>query len=757
MTYHIKNRILFVTLLTVWFIPVSCWAQKRMNVSSSSGQPDSTRITQKVDSLLARMSLKQKVGQLIIIGSDHKHLDSLVTKGLVGGTNGMLPGKKNVHQYLKNMQKRALQAPLHIPLLFMGDVIHGYRTTFPVPLAEASAWNPGLVRAVDSVSAVEATAAGMNWTFTPMVDIARDPRWGRMVEGAGEDPYLGSKIAAAAVHGFQKNDLSSPKSMAATAKHFAGYGAVEGGRDYNTVDMSNRRLHQIYLPPFQAAVNAGVAAVMPAFISLNGIPAAENHHLLHDILRKQMGFKGLTVSDYNAIPELIDHDVALNNSQADKEAMKAGMDIDLHSGSYLENLPQLVKSGAVSKARLNEAVRHVLRLKFKLGLFNHPFQYGKHHTNAAEDSMLARHRPFARKVGDQSIVLLRNQNHLLPLSKNLTKLAVIGPLAKDQADLLGPVHALGRPKEAVTAWQGIKEAVSPNTKLMYAKGTGINSADTSGFSNAVSAARQADAVVMFLGESAGMSGEGDSRSKLGLPGNQKALVKKIVQTGKPVVVVLMNGRALTIPWLSKHTEGIVESWFLGTEAGHSIADVLFGNYDPSGKLPVSFPRDVGQIPLYYNHLNTGRPKQVGNKYTSRYIDVANTPLYPFGYGLSYTTFSFSKLHLNTHLLGWDDTLRVSCTVKNTGNRAGTEVAQLYTQDLVASISRPVKELKKIRRVKLKPGESKTITFTLNRHNLRFYGKHMKKHAEPGDFKVFVGKNSVSVKQAWFTLEAGQEK
>jgi beta-glucosidase len=751
MSLKIKHRALFQYFLLTICIPFFIQAQK-ISAQPYNGRPDTTRrINQKVDSVLSLMTLKEKAGQLTIIGAGGKNLDSLVKKGLVGGTNGMLPGKKNVRKYLREMQKMALQSRLGIPLLFMGDVIHGYRTTFPVPVAEACSWNPSLVRATDSVAAVEATAAGMNWTFAPMADIARDPRWGRVVEGAGEDPYLGSVMAAAEVKGFQQGNLSDPHTMAATAKHFAGYGAVEGGRAYNTVDMSERRLHQIYLPPFEAAIDAGVAAVMPAFISLNGIPASENYHLLHDILRKQLGFTGITVSDYDAVPELINHGVARNKRQAVKEAMNAGMDMDLHSGTFLQYLPQLVKSGAVSKRRLNEAVRHVLKLKFKLGLFEHPFQYGRH-TNSFEDTLLARHRPLARKAGDQSIVLLKNNGHVLPLSKKIKKLAIIGPLAKDKKDLLGPVHALGRPQEVVTAFQGIKEAVSSRTKLFYSKGTDITGSDTSGFTGAVSAAKRADAVIMVLGESAGMSGEADSRSKLGLPGNQLNLLKQIVKTGKPVVVILMSGRPLTIPLLQKHVDAILETWLLGTEAGHSIADVLFGDYNPSGKLVISFPRDVGQIPVYYDHLNTGRPFKPDEKYVSRYIDVPNTPLYPFGYGLSYTTFAYSDLHLSAQDLGWNDTLKISCTLTNTGKRAGTEIAQLYIRDLVASISPPVKELKGFQRVKLNPGESKEITFKLSRRDLKFYGIHMNDKAEPGAFKVFVGGSSVSVRQAQFTLE-----
>ncbi|HEX5553240.1 MAG TPA: glycoside hydrolase family 3 N-terminal domain-containing protein [Chitinophagaceae bacterium] len=708
-------------------------------------------IDHRVDSLLAKMSLEEKVGQLSLFGSDKKNLKELIKKGLIGGTNGMLPGRENVSGYLKQLQELALQSRLKIPLFFMGDVIHGYRTTFPVPIAEACAWDPALVRETDSIAAMEATSDGMNWTFAPMVDIARDPRWGRVMEGAGEDPFLGARLAAAAVHGFQGNDLSDPHRMLATAKHFAAYGAVEGGRDYNTVDMSGRRLRQIYLPPFQAAIDAGVGSIMPAFISLNGIPASENRHLLTTILRNDCGFKGLVVSDYDAVPELLEHGVAPDTTSTVAEAIGAGMNMDLHSGAYLANLPALIRKGRVSEATLNAAVSHVLALKFRLGLFKNPFK-GATHGPLYEDTLLKKHRSFALKAAERSIVLLKNEGHLLPLSRKTKTLAVIGPLAKDRQNLLGPVHAVGRWQDAISAFQSITEAVSPDTKILYARGTGIADSSIAGFAGALSVARQADVVIMVMGESAGMSGEGDSRSVLGLPGNQLDLVKAVIKAGKPVVVVLMNGRPLTIDWLDQHVPGILETWFLGTEAGPAIANVLFGDYNPSGKLPISFPRNTGQIPVYYNHLNTGRPLKAGNKYTSRYIDIPNTPLYPFGYGLSYTAFTFSDPQLSTQVLGWNDTLNISVKLTNTGEWSGTEVAQLYIRDLVASISRPVKELKGFRRIHLAPGQTTTVSFTLCRNDLRFYGKDMRYLAEPGDFEVFVGGSSAVVNHARFTLK-----
>ena len=707
-------------------------------------------VAHKVDSVLSLMTLDEKAGQLCILGADHPNLKQLIKEGKLGGTNGVLPGR-NVGQYTHQMQTLALQSRLKIPLLFMGDVIHGFQTAFPVPLALAASWDPDLTRKTDSISAVEATASGVSWTFNPMIDIARDPRWGRIVEGAGEDPYLGSLIAAAAVKGYQGKSLASPHTMMATAKHFVGYGAAQAGRDYNTVNMPERELREVYLPPFEAAVKAGIGAVMPAFVSFNGVPVTANHFLLQDILRKELGFNGIVVSDYNAVTELQEHGVAASPAEADELAMKAGVDVDLHSGSYMENLPLLVKEGKIPESLVDNAVRKVLTMKFELGLFDNPFRYSDS-TLVANNVLPASHREAARKAACETFVLLKNEKNILPLSKKIHSIAVIGPAADNKENLLGPVHALARPEDVVTVLKGIKNAVSPWTKVSYAEGTGYDTDSERGFPEAVQLAKNADVVVMVLGENNEMCGEGDSRASLQLPGNQLDLVKAVVKTGKPVVVVLVNGRPLAVNWLNDHVPGILETWFPGTEGGNAIADVLFGDYNPSGKLPVTFPRSVGQVPIFYSHLNTGRPFDPNNKYTSRYVDMPNTPLYPFGYGLSYTTFSISPVRLSTPNLNWNDTLKVSVTVANTGKRAGTEVVQLYTHQQVGSVSLPVKQLRAFRRVGLAPGESKEVTFPLTRKDLVILDKDMKWNTEPGTFDVMVGSSSEVTNSAGFTLE-----
>lgn len=714
-------------------------------------QFNSPEILHKADSVLSMMNLEEKIGQLTIFGSDKKDLEQLIKDGKVGGTNGMLPGKKDVRGYLKNLQNAAMQSRLKIPLLFMGDVIHGYRTSFPVNIAQSCSWDTALITKANRAAALEATSAGMNWTFAPMVDISRDPRWGRVVEGAGEDPFLGSAVAVAAVRGFQNGDLSSKTSMAATAKHFAAYGAVEGGRDYNTVNVPERLLRELYLPPFKAAIDAGLATIMPAFISLDGIPASENSFLLKNILRHDFDFSGVTVSDYDAIPEMLDHGVAKDSADAAMIAINAGMDMDLHSGTYLRQLPSLVKEGKVKEETINAAARKVLALKFSLGLFENPVKNGNT-TLADEDRMVQEHRPLARQLSRESIVLLKNENNILPLSKNVKTLAVIGPLAKDQKNLLGPVHALAKWEEAISAWNGIQKAVSSKTKLLYAKGCEINADSAEDYSEAVAVVKRSDIVVMIVGEDAGMSGEGDSRSELGLPGNQLDLVKAVLTTGKPVIIVLMNGRPLTIPWLHDHANAILESWFLGSESGSAIADVLFGDYNPSGKLTMSFPQNNGQVPVYYNHLNTGRPYQKGNKYTSRYIDIPNEPLYPFGYGLSYTNFDYSLPQLSTNNLKWNDTLQITVKVTNTGSRAGTETTQLYIHDMVAEISRPLKELKGYQRVHLAAGASASVTFLITKNDLAFFKKDMQYDAQPGEFELFVGGSSTVQRRVKFLLE-----
>lgn len=707
-------------------------------------------IAHKVDSVLSLMTLDEKAGQLCILGADYPNLEQLIKEGKLGGTNGVLPGR-NVGRYTRQMQKLAMQSRLKIPLLFMGDVIHGFQTAFPVPLALAASWDPDLTRKTDSISAVEATASGVSWTFNPMIDIARDPRWGRIVEGAGEDPYLGSLIAAAAVKGYQGESLASPHTMMATAKHFVGYGAAQAGRDYNTVNMTERELRAVYLPPFEAAVKAGIGAVMPAFVSFNGVPVTANQFLLQDVLRKELGFKGIIVSDFDAVTELQEHGVAVSPADADELAMKAGVDVDLHSGSYLQNLPKLVKEGKIPESVVDDAVRKVLTMKFELGLFDNPFRYSDS-TLVVNNVLPEKHREAARKAARETFVLLKNEKNILPLSTKVHSIAVIGPAADNQKNLLGPVHALARPEDVVTVLKGIKNAVSPWTKVSYAEGTGYDTDSQKGFPEAIRAARNADVVVMVLGENNDMCGEGDSRASLQLPGNQLDLVKAVVKTGKPVVAVLVNGRPLAVNWLNDHVPGILETWFPGTEGGNAIADVLFGDYNPSGKLPVTFPRSVGQVPVFYSHLNTGRPFDPNNKYTSRYVDMPNTPLYPFGYGLSYTTFSISPVKLSTQNLNWNGTLKVSVTVTNTGERKGTEVVQLYTHQQVGSVSLPVKQLRAFQRVRLAPGETKEITFPLTRKDLAILDKDMKWKTEPGTFDVMVGSSSEVTNSAGFILK-----
>ncbi len=704
----------------------------------------------RIDSLLARMTLQEKAGQLTVIGRDNPRFQELVQAGMVGATGGVL-ADTNVVKYTRQVQQLALQSRLRIPILFTGDVVHGFRTIFPVPMAVAASWDPALLHQMDSVAAVEATAAGVTWTYAPMVDIGRDARWGRVLEGAGEDPYLGSVMARAAVRGFQGSSLADRTTMLATAKHFAAYGAVEAGRDYNSVDMSDWQLRSVILPPFKAAVDVGAGSVMAAFVSLNGVPATANRYLLTDILRNEWHFSGMLVSDYDAVPQLQQHGVATDSADAARQALLAGVDLDLHSGTYLATLPALVQSGAIPREALDTAVRRVLRAKLALGLFDDPFHYGD--STLSQDSLLAAHRPIARAMAARTMVLLRNEGSVLPLRKDLPSLAVIGPMADNQADLLGAMHAVGRDSEAVTVLQGIREAVAPGTRVRYARGAGFMDTSSTGFADALAAARQSDAVVMVLGEGTGMSGEADSRADLGLPGRQLELVQQVVALGKPVVVVLMGGRPLAVPWVAEHVPAILEAWLPGTEGGHAVADVLFGDMNPSAKLPMTFPRSVGQVPIYYAHQATGRPFEPNDKYTTRYIDVPNSPLYPFGYGLSYTSFRYSPLTLSADQLGWNDTLMVSVTLSNSGKRDGAEVVQLYIRDLVASVSPPAELLKRFRRMQLKAGESTRVTFRLTRKDLAFYHADGSFAAEPGGFEVQVGGSSAQGETQAFQLLA----
>jgi len=686
---------------------------------------------QNLDSLLARMTLEEKLGQLNLLSANGRaspqQMD-LVRAGKLGGLFNVI-GAENTTP----VQRIAVtESRLKIPLLFGLDVIHGYRTIFPIPLGEASAFDPDAAEATARAAGQEAAAFGINWTYAPMVDIARDPRWGRIAEGSGEDPYLGSLMAAARVRGFQQN-------IFATVKHFAGYGAAEAGREYNETEISERTMREIYLPPFKAAVDAGVASVMSAFNDIAGVPASGNAWLTDTVLRREWGFDGFVVSDWTSVAELINHGVAGSQAEAGRRALTAGVDMDMQSGIYADSLAALVRSNQIPLAVVDSAVMRILRAKLRLGLFRDPYRA---HTAPATTEL----RAIARRVAGESIVLLKNERSLLPLPKS-GPIAVIGPLADNKEEPLGPWHTQGRGDDVVTVLQGIK-AKLPGT-VLYAQGSGIEDTSTAGFAAAVTAARQAKVAILVLGERGDMSGEAASRSSLGLPGVQQRLLEAVAATGKPIVLVLMNGRPLILEWASDHVPAIVETWFLGVEAGNATADVLFGDVNPSGRLPVTFPRVLGQVPLYYNHHNTGRPPDVNNKYSSKYIDVPVTPRYPFGFGLSYTTFAYSNLKLSAARARASDSITATVTVANTGNREGTEVVQLYVRDEVASVSRPVRELKALRRVTLTPGESRSVDLRIALKDLWFYGLDMKPVVEPGMFRVFVGPNSAEGLEATF--------
>jgi beta-glucosidase len=706
--------------------------------------PHSTQrrnVEKEVNALLARMTLEEKLGQLQQLdgegnGNFRPEHRELARKGLLGST-------LNVRGALKTneLQRIAVEeSRLKIPLLFGFDVIHGYRTIFPVPLGEASSWDPAVAEKSASVAAAEAKSAGVHWTFAPMVDIARDARWGRIVEGSGEDPYLGSLMARARVRGFQGKDYSAPDRVLACAKHWVGYGAAEAGRDYNTTDISEGTLRQVYFPPFKAAVDEGVGTFMSAFNDLDGVPSSANPFTLTKVLRGEWKFDGFVVSDYTAVQELIQHGVAANGSDAARLALNAGVDMEMVSRLYNENGSELLRTGQLSRATIDEAVRRILRIKFRAGLFEHPYA-----DESRERSVILSpaNVAAARDIAARSIVLLKNERETLPLNKNVRSIAVVGPLADDQVDVLGSWTGDGKAADAVTLLAGIRAKLPSTTKINYAKGCDIDGSSTAGFVDAVRVARESDLVIVAVGESAAMSGEASSRSSLDLPGRQLELVKALQATGKPIVVVLMNGRPLTINWIVENAPAILETWFAGSQAGNAIADVLFGDVNPGGKLPVTFPRSVGQEPLYYNHMNTGRPPDVNNKYTSKYLDVAWTPLFPFGYGLSYTQFRLSNLGTSAARIRSDQRvdITVSVEVENVGSRAGDEVVQLYIRDVAASVTRPVKELKGFQRVTLRPGEKRSIEFILGPEQLGFYDRQMRFVVEPGEFKIMVGTSS----------------
>ncbi len=730
------NKFLSLTLLLSATVATQTFAQRKT-------------IEQRVDSVMKLMTLTEKIGQLNqysgreVTGpaSDRKnYLLNDIKSGMVGSMLNV-KGVKDTRE----IQAIALQSRLKIPLLFSLDVIHGYKTVFPIPLAESASWDLSIIRRSAEVAAEESAASGIHWTFAPMVDIARDPRWGRVMEGAGEDPYLGSQIAKARVLGFQGEKLGALDRIMACAKHFAAYGASMAGRDYNPVDLSKQQLHEIYLPPFKAAADAGVATFMNSFNTLNGIPATGNAYLQRDILKGSWNYKGFVVSDWGSIGEMIPWGFAKNLNEASEKAIVAGSDMDMESEAYKKELEKLVKSGKVEEKYIDEAVKRILYKKFELGLFDNPYRFSdeKREQKVMNDP---KYKAVALAAAQKSIVLLKNNNSTLPLSKSIKNLALIGPLVNAKRDQAGNWTVYIDTANIVSVHEGVKQKVK-GTKLSYAQGTTVKDSLTNGFAEAVNAAKNADAVVMVLGETWDFSGEAKSRSDISLPGKQEELFKAVKATGKPVIVVLMAGRPLVFNTIAAQADAVVYAWLLGDQGGNAIADVLFGDYNPSGKLPISFPRNVGQIPIFYNHYNTGRPvtKSGDIRYKSAYIDVSNDPQYAFGHGLSYTTFSYSNLKLSNTAINQKESVKVSFTLTNTGKVEGEEVAQLYIQDTFASVVRPVKELRDFAKVKLKPGESKEISFELNPEKLAFYHEEKGWITEPGEFKVMVGSASNDIK------------
>ncbi|MUP44937.1 beta-glucosidase BglX [Gramella sp. BOM4] len=718
----------------------------------------------KVDSVLNLMTLEEKVGQMVqyngswdltgpASGSDNKQKEERLKKGLVGSMLNVLSVEAVEKAQRLNMENSRLK----IPLMFGYDVIHGYKTIFPVPLGETASWDLEAMEESARIAALESVAEGVNWTFSPMIDVSRDARWGRIMEGSGEDPYLTSKVAVAKVNGYQGEDLSDPKTIAATAKHFAGYGLAEGGKDYNAVNIGTNELHNVVLPPFEAAANAGVATFMNSFNTIDNIPATGSETLQREILKGAWNWNGFVVSDWGSITEMIPHGFARDKVHAAEIAVKAGSDMDMEGGAYEAGLEKLVKEGKVDEKLIDDAVRRILRVKFKMGLFEDPYRYTN--SNLKDEVPYDEHRATARDIAKKSIVLLKNENDLLPISNSVAKIAVIGPLADDKDTPIGNWRAQGEKNSAVSVLEGLKNAVDASNEITYAKGVtlgqgersflfplDINETDRSGIPEAVEKARNAELVVMVLGEDAFQSGEGRSQANIGLAGLQMELLKEVHQVNQNIVLVLINGRPLEITWAAENIPAIVEAWQLGTESGNAIADVLLGKYNPSGKLPVSFPRAVGQEPLYYNRKNTGRPYSPEHVTYSHYTDIENGPLYPFGYGLSYTTFEYAEPELSASEISGDGSARLSVAVTNTGEVKGKEIVQFYLRDLVASAARPVKELKGFEMLELEPGETKTAEFIIDSETLQFYTADGKWEAEEGEFELMVGPDSEDLQQ-----------
>lgn len=781
-----RNKSIVLTMALA-FTPA--WSQTTTphirTVPPSNQQLASPSIERRVNALLAKMTLEEKLGQLVqynTVGAmsttvaagqeadlaanpeANYHLDpmELAQTGRLGSMLNVSGGAR-----IRSYQRAAIEkSRLHIPLLFGADVIHGYRTIYPVPLGLAASFDPDLVTRLSRMAAEEATTAGIRWFYSPMVDISRDARWGRSTEGAGEDPYLGSAMARAYIRGYQNEDLSKPDSVAASVKHFAAYGAAEAGREYNTTDMSESRLRQIYLPPYKAAIEAGAATVMSAFNSLNGVPATASPYLLDAVLRRQWGFNGFVVSDYTAIMELMHHGIALDAATATEKAFNAGVDVDMMSHFYDAELPGLIKSGRVSMATVDESVRRVLRVKFALGLFDNPYP-----TQPEVTSAVPEHRLLVRQAAEESFVLLQNKaiadRPVLPLAPSM-KIALIGPLADNANEMQGSWGGAHKTTDVITLKAALEErAATQGGSVVYAQGTGILSDSDAGFAAAEEATHQADVVVMALGESSSMSGEAGSRAHLDLPGNQQALLERITSQGKPVVLLVFSGRPLVLTWAAQHVPSILEVWYPGTEAGHSIARVLYGDVSPSGKLPMSFPQTEGQEPIYYNQLPTGRPPYNADltqppgpksRFVSRYIDAPNAPLFPFGFGLSYSTFSYSSVTLSRETVslkeaspGAKSLVVATITVNNTGTRTATEVVQCYVGNRGASVEQPLRSLQGFSRVTLAPGESKSVSFPLGFSELSFFDNSGRSIIETTKYTVWVGGDSLASNEAHFSI------
>lgn len=728
-----------------------------------------------ISALMSKMTIEEKIGQLNLVTGGEATTGSAVSsdvegkiqRGQVGGIFSM-----TTPQRIRKAQEIAVtKSRLKIPLIFGQDVIHGYKTTFPIPLGLAATWDLPLIQKTARIAATEASADGLNWTFSPMVDISRDPRWGRISEGSGEDTYLSSEIAKVMVKGYQGDDLTKYNTIMACVKHFALYGAAESGRDYNTTDMSLHRMYNEYLPPYKAAIDAGAGSVMTSFNDINGVPATANKWLMTDLLRKQWGFDGFVVTDYTAVSELIDHGLG-DLQQASALSLKAGVEMDMVSEGFLNTLGKSLNEGKVTEAQINNACRLVLEAKYKLGLFEDPYRYCND-ARAKKEILTPANLQAAREVATQSFVLLKNQNNLLPLKRSGT-IALVGPLANTRSNMPGTWSVNAELNNTPSLLEGLKTVVGNNVKILHSLGSNLledpayqeratmfgreiprdNRSEEVIIQEAVENAKQADVVVAALGESSEMSGESSSRTNLEIPDVQQRLLAALLKTGKPVVLVLFTGRPLALKWESENVPAILNVWFGGTQAAPAIADVLFGNVNPSGKLTATFPQNVGQVPIYYSHKSTGRPLEEGkwfSKFRSNYLDVSNEPLYPFGYGLSYTTFSYGDIKLSAPSFKAGESITARVTVTNTGKYEGKEVVQLYTRDMVGSITRPVKELKGFQKISLKPGESKEVTFKVTAEDLKFYNADLQYVAEPGDFKLFIGTNSRDAKTADFKL------